>query len=157
IKFWAHTSCRACARASIMRQPLPKVPAAVAQMLDKLVHVAIDSKQPSFCDLVRVAGLDPRQDFIGASLRDLDFRDEDLRGFDFSQADLTGADFRRPNVTGVPFAGANLTGAIGLESFVPPPENKDAVRPTLQPPRHISTYMRTRLSRGNVRKREAIA
>jgi hypothetical protein len=103
-----------------MRQPLPKAPDAIAQILDKLVHMAIDSKQPSFRDLVRVAKLDPRHDFIGASLRDLDFRDEDLRGFDFSQADLTGADFRRANVTGVPFAGANLTGAIGLESFVPP-------------------------------------
>jgi transcription antitermination factor NusG len=57
-------------------------------------------------------------DFVGASLRDLNFRDEDLRGFDFSSADLTGANFRGAKVTGVRFAGADLTGAIGYGKIV---------------------------------------
>ena len=87
---------------------------AVAEALDKLVRMASDAKQPSFRSLVETAGLDPARDFVGASLRDLDFRDEDLREFNFSDADLTGADFRRANVDGVAFTGAELTGAIGL-------------------------------------------
>jgi hypothetical protein len=99
-----------------MTQIPPEAPDAIIEVLDKLVDMAIDNKQPSFRDLVRAAGLDPGYDFIGASLRDLDFRDEDLRGFDFSEADLTGADFRRANIVGVRFDGADLTGAIGLLS-----------------------------------------
>lgn len=76
--------------------------------------MASDGRKPSFREMANAAGLDPGQDFVGASLHDLDFRDEDLRGFDFSGADLTGADFRRANIGGVSFDGADLTGAIGL-------------------------------------------
>jgi Pentapeptide repeats (8 copies) len=101
-----------------MRHSLSRSPQAIADILDELVQMAFDNKKPSFYDLVRAAGLDPRRDFIGAALRDLDFRDEDLRGFDFSDADLSGADFRRAIVTGVMFAGANLTGAIGLNTII---------------------------------------
>jgi formylglycine-generating enzyme required for sulfatase activity len=87
---------------------------AVAEALDRIVDEAERNERASFAALVKAAGLDPAQDFIGAFLRDLDFRDEDLRGFDFSQADLTGADFRRANLSGVRFDGAILTGVIGL-------------------------------------------
>jgi len=93
----------------------PPTPAqAVAETLDRLVLEAARDECASFAALVRAAGLDPGNDFVGASLRDLDFRDEDLRGFDFSYADLTGTDFRRANLAGVRFDGAFITGAIGL-------------------------------------------
>ena len=87
---------------------------AVADALDRIVDEAERDDDTSFAALVKAAGLDPAHDFIGASLTDLDFRDEDLRGFDFSRADLTGADFRRANLAGVRFDDAVLTGAIGL-------------------------------------------
>jgi len=85
------------------------------QILDRLLVRATETVEPSFRTLAEDAGLDPGHDFIGASLRNLDFRDEDLRGFNFSNADLRGADFRRADVTGVAFDGAMLFGAIGLE------------------------------------------
>jgi formylglycine-generating enzyme required for sulfatase activity len=92
----------------------PTTPDPIAEALEKLIAMASDNAQPSFRDLVKAAGLDPERDFVGASLRDLDFRNEDLRGFDFSDADLTGADFRRAKIAGVSFFDADLTGAIGL-------------------------------------------
>jgi uncharacterized protein YjbI with pentapeptide repeats len=92
------------------RVPFPPL----ANILDRLLEQATRNVSPSFRDLAKAAALDPASDFVGASLRDIDFRDEDLRGFDFSNADLTGADFRRANVKGVRFAGATLHSAIGL-------------------------------------------
>ena len=83
-------------------------------VLDRLLEKAASKRPPSFRALVEAANLDPSCDFVGASLRDMDFRDDDLRGFDFSNADLTGADFRRANVDGVAFRGAVLKGTIGL-------------------------------------------
>jgi formylglycine-generating enzyme required for sulfatase activity len=93
----------------------PSVPAqAVADALDHIIREAERDQRPSFATLVKAAGLDPAQDFIGESLRGIDLRDEDLSGFDFSGADLTAADFRRANLAGVRFDGAIRTGAIGL-------------------------------------------
>jgi Rne/Rng family ribonuclease len=94
------------------RQATPSRP--LANILDRLLEKATRNELPSFRDLAKAAALDPACDFVGASLCDLDFRDEDLRGFDFSNADLSGADFRRANVEGVRFKGAKLDGAIGL-------------------------------------------
>jgi formylglycine-generating enzyme required for sulfatase activity len=89
-------------------------PDSIGEVLDKLIEMASDGKKPSFREMTSAAGLDPGTDFVGASLRDLDFRDEDLRAFDFSGADLTGVDFRRANIGSVSFEGADLTGTIGL-------------------------------------------
>jgi phosphocarrier protein HPr len=86
---------------------------ATADVLTKLVRLATEGK-PSFRDLAVAAGLDPRRDFVGCSLRDLDFRDENLSGFDFSDSDLTGCDFRRANISGVRFTRADFSGAIGI-------------------------------------------
>lgn len=58
--------------------------------LDRLLEQAAGESAPSFRTMATAAGLDPSRDFVGAALRDMDFRDEDLRGFDFSNADLTG-------------------------------------------------------------------
>jgi hypothetical protein len=91
---------------------------ALHNALPTLVDLARGDRRPSFRDLAIAAGLDPGRDFIGASLRDLDFRDEDLTGFDFSEADLSGSDFRRAKVAGVGLAGADLTGAIGLAETI---------------------------------------
>lgn len=86
----------------------------LAKTLDQLVDAVAAQGEPSFRDLVQVAGLDPAKDFVGASLRGLDVRDEDMSGFNFSHADLTGADFRRAKIVGTRFTGADLTGTIGL-------------------------------------------
>jgi phosphotransferase system HPr (HPr) family protein len=84
------------------------------KVLDDLIRFACDNKQARFRDLVILAGLDPKKDFVGASLPALDFRDEDLRDFNFSDADLTGCDFRRANLEGACFNNAELTGVIGI-------------------------------------------
>jgi lysophospholipid acyltransferase (LPLAT)-like uncharacterized protein len=91
--------------------------ASLAEILDRLLERTTTGGSASFRDLAEMAGLDPAHDFIGASLREIDFRDEDLTGFDFSDADLTGADFRRARVLGTRFDRANLTGAIGLREM----------------------------------------
>jgi two-component system cell cycle sensor histidine kinase PleC len=96
-------------------QPSPSN--SLATILGRLVERATDGS-PSFRSLVEDAGLDPGHDFVGASLRNIDFRNEDLRGFDFSNADLSGADFRRANITGVRFKGAILRGTIGLSELI---------------------------------------
>jgi CRP/FNR family cyclic AMP-dependent transcriptional regulator len=88
------------------------------QVLDRLLTFALEDEAPSFRALVAKAGLDPAHDFVGASLRDLDLRDEDLSGFNFSDADLSGVDFRRANVSDVQFRGAILAGTIGLQPDV---------------------------------------
>src|SRR3954447_14705347 len=92
----------------------------LSQILDSVVERATGDKPASFADLAAAAGLDPASDFVGASLVDVDFRDEDLRGFNFAKADLTGADFRRAKVEGVSFDGAVLTAVIGLLAPDPP-------------------------------------
>jgi hypothetical protein len=94
----------------------------IAETLDRLITETELNESVSFASLVKEAGLNPARDFVGASLADVDFRDEDLRGFDFSGADLTGADFRRANLAGVLFVGAILTGAIGLPKGEPAQE-----------------------------------
>jgi hypothetical protein len=90
--------------------------ASLAEVLNRLLEVAGSTPTPSFRALVDAAYLDPASDFIGASLRNMDFRDQDLRGFNFTDADLTGADFRRAAVDGVLFDRAVLIGVIGLSS-----------------------------------------
>jgi hypothetical protein len=86
----------------------------LAEVLDRLLELGANDNPASFRKLAEAARLDPARDFIGASLRNIDMRDEDLRGFDFSSADLAGSDFRRANVQGVRFQNANLEGVIGL-------------------------------------------
>jgi dimethylhistidine N-methyltransferase len=90
-------------------------PQHLKDVVDRLLTQAVESENPTFRSLAISAGLDPTYDFVGASLRGLDLRDEDLRGFDFSHADLSGADLRRANVAGVSFKGAVLAGVVGLE------------------------------------------
>jgi uncharacterized protein YjbI with pentapeptide repeats len=97
-----------------MKKAPSAAPVRIAEVLETLIEMGTHGREPTFRELANAAGLDPGRDFIGTSLRDLDFRDEDLRGFDFSQADLTGADFRRANITGVSFLEADLTGAVGV-------------------------------------------
>lgn len=92
--------------------------AMLAKALDNLLELAAGHGTASFRGLAEAAYLDPACDFVGASLRNIDLRDEDLRGFDFRNADLTGADFRRANVDGVRFDDASLSGVIGLGDVV---------------------------------------
>ena len=47
-----------------------------------------------FSEIVSVAGLDPKRDFIDADLRRVDFKGSDLRDFNFFGADLRGAKWK---------------------------------------------------------------
>lgn len=106
----------------------------LSDLLQRLVDLALDDDTISFRQLTIAAGLDPSQDFVGADLRALDFRDEDLEGFNFGLADLEGADLRRAKVEGVNFDGANLMGVIGLPSMRSNPSLAPSDdTPTLQP------------------------
>jgi dTDP-4-dehydrorhamnose 3,5-epimerase-like enzyme len=96
----------------------PRPHSSLAEILDGLLELGAKETTASFRKLAEAARLDPARDFIGASLQNIDLRDEDLRGFNFSDADLTGADFRRANVDEVRFEGANLSGVIGLRDEV---------------------------------------
>jgi hypothetical protein len=88
-------------------------------------------KAPSdFATLVKLAGLDPRQDFRGVSLRGVDFGRADVSDFDFTDADLSGADLRRATV------GRALEAAASLEDARFPREALEEVldrRPQLRP------------------------
>jgi two-component system, LuxR family, response regulator FixJ len=110
--------------------------ATLTEIVDRLLALAIEDEPPSFRALAAHAGLNPAHDFIGASLRNLDLRDEDLRGFNFSNADLSGSDFRRANLAGATFDDAILDGVVGLQ---PEP----GARPTLSNP--LGTSGKTRL------------
>ncbi len=69
------------------------------------IFKVLETNDRSFRNLVRVAGLRPDRDLVGADLRRVDFGADDFSGFDFAGTDI---------------AGANLAGAHGLraEMFV---------------------------------------
>src|SRR5678816_1681393 len=71
-------------------------------VIERMIDTATRKESTSFRELVEAAGLSPSEDFVHASLADLDLRGQDLRGFDFSEADLSGADLRGANLLGVP-------------------------------------------------------
>ena len=100
----------------------------LANILDRVVERVAAKEPASFADLVAAAGLDPGQDFVGASLVGLDLRGEDLRGFDFANANLQNADFRGANMNGVSIAGADTTGALGLPLPIPPRSEPERAR-----------------------------
>lgn len=58
----------------------------------------------NFVELAKIAGLDPRNAFRGADLRDVDFQGCDLNGFDFTDADLSGATFEGACLKGAVFS-----------------------------------------------------
>jgi len=111
-----------------MNRPKQSDPLSLADVFDRLLERAAIEEHPSFLSLTEAASLDPAYDFIGASLRGVDFRDQDLRGFNFTNADLTGSDFRRAKIDRVSFEGANLTGVIGLSKTF------DVVSNSVRPP-----------------------
>jgi len=69
----------------------------------------------SFSELVEIAGLDKRTDFVGARLRGVDFGTSDLADFNFARADLTDADMTRASgKRRLMLIDAITTGARGL-------------------------------------------
>jgi sulfatase modifying factor 1 len=73
------------------------------------------ARTASFGELVRIAGLDKRRDFVGANLRGVDFGTTDLADYNFARADLSNADMTR--ATGkdrLMLIDATTTGALGL-------------------------------------------
>jgi formylglycine-generating enzyme required for sulfatase activity len=73
------------------------------------------ARSASFGELVRIAGLDKRRDFVGANLRGVDFGSTDLAGFNFARADLSHADMTRASGKDrLMLIDATTTGALGL-------------------------------------------
>lgn len=67
----------------------------------------ISSTKDDFLTLVKISGLDPRNDFKFFRFDGMDFSNCNLDGFDF-----TGSDFSRADIGGADFSGAITTGAI---------------------------------------------
>ena len=90
--------------------------------LDRMADV-LQARTESFFQLVRIAGLDPACDLIGADLRGVNFRGDDLTGFDFARADLSFADFSRARGLDMSmFAGAVWDGSTKWPpGFMPVP------------------------------------
>ena len=68
--------------------------------LQKTAQAILRAREADFAELARIACLDPKTDFRGADLHDVDFGTDDLAAFDFGGAD---------------FSGANLLDARGLD------------------------------------------
>jgi sulfatase modifying factor 1 len=85
------------------------------------------ARDAPFGELVRIAGLNKRRDFVGANLRNVDFGTSNLADFNFARADLTNVDMTC--ATGkdrLMLIDATTTGALGLPG---PSELRD--RPNL--------------------------
>jgi lysophospholipid acyltransferase (LPLAT)-like uncharacterized protein len=79
----------------------------------KLVAV-FQSKNATFSDLARQAGLDPKTSFRRVNLSGVNFSGSDLRGFNFSEANLTMTNWKGSIYdTSTIIDGADLTGARG--------------------------------------------
>lgn len=76
--------------------------------LQQRILTVLDTESEEFAELVKVAGLDPAEAFVGASLKGVDFGEADLTGFDFSGADLSGCDFSKSVYEGAIFDGARV-------------------------------------------------
>nr|WP_294519620.1 SUMF1/EgtB/PvdO family nonheme iron enzyme [uncultured Rhodopila sp.] len=73
------------------------------------------ARDASFGELVRIAGLDKRSDFVGANLRGVDFGTTDLADYNFARADLSHADMTRASGKDrLMLIDATTTGALGL-------------------------------------------
>lgn len=57
----------------------------------KLMELVETSSSSDFVHLCKIAGLNPKTDFVGSNLREIDIRGCDLTGFDLRGSDLTGA------------------------------------------------------------------
>jgi formylglycine-generating enzyme required for sulfatase activity len=83
----------------------------------RAIKAVLARPKADVAELARIAGLDPRRDFIGADFRNFDFGAADLANFNFSRADLSGADFTHAkNIDTIVFVDAKTEGAKGLPS-----------------------------------------
>jgi hypothetical protein len=72
-----------------------------------IVRCIQSSKDADFSSLVRMAKLDPGQDFRYANLSEADFGRANLEGFDFTGANLNGANLRQSSISGAIFLDAD--------------------------------------------------
>lgn len=78
---------------------------------DKLQLIA-GATTDDFVSLVRLAGLDPKEDLCGTDLTRTALSGQDLQGFNFSDSNLSYADMRGANLKGAILDRANLEGAM---------------------------------------------
>ena len=88
------------------------LPATASESLfqDQLKQV-IEAEQENFSELVKTAGIDPSEDFAGASLVGVRGVGCYLRGFNFGGADLSKADLSRADLRDANLSHANMRNA----------------------------------------------
>ena len=77
----------------------------ITQEAQALIDRITGAETQDFSELARIAGLDPRKDFVGADLSGID-----LSGLDLSDADLSGANLSHTNLSSANLSHANLSG-----------------------------------------------
>lgn len=95
---------------------------------EQVLAEILNADGADFATLVRVARLDPSEDFRGADLRDVDFGRSDLEGYDFSGADLSGCRFDRAALKGAIFADNRDEGTV----WPKPPSERQPSRAVLR-------------------------
>lgn len=78
---------------------------ALQELKDSIQRLA-EAETKDFAELVKITGLDLKQDFAEADLSEID-----LSGIDFSNANLSGADLSKANLERVILVNANLENA----------------------------------------------
>lgn len=71
-----------------------------------------EANTEDFLELAKIAGLDPKKDFVAAKLSNVILRAADLSGANLSGADLSNADLSSANLSGANLSGANLSSAL---------------------------------------------
>jgi Pentapeptide repeats (8 copies)/HEAT repeats len=77
------------------------------ELLSSQISAIAESDTDDFLELVKLAKLDPKRDFVGADLRGMNLANLDLRQFDFR-----GADFRGASLEGTRFTPALTSRAV---------------------------------------------
>ena len=65
--------------------------------VEALIQQIVGAQTDEFLDLAEIAGLNPAEDFSGASLKHANLSGTDLSGTDLSDAELKGAFLSRAN------------------------------------------------------------
>src|SRR5919202_1743268 len=86
------------------------------QELQNLIQVVVEAQTDNLSEIVKIAGLDPAEDFAGADMRSTRLRGAILRGADLSGTDLSGANIKgallsEANLSEANLSDANLSGA----------------------------------------------
>lgn len=108
------------------------VPMSRNSEIRKRAEKVLSAVTDNFVELVKISGLNPSKDFVGANLRGVDFGGSDLSEFRFRNADLRGAILHNATYNASSFTGAivdqktvfNMI-AVPMDVFVAVPNGYD--------------------------------